>query len=366
VRAGGDRAILALAGALVVAALLSALLPAARPGRSGPRSSSYATQPAGVAALHDLLERRGHPVGRLRRAPAEAGLTPSSTLFVLDPEGLTGADAEALAAFVRAGGRLVAGGGAAVAVAGALLPNAPTWAPGGAREARPAGGAPETRGVRAVRTAGDGRFAQRGGGRAILIDAAGAPVALAADVGRGRLLLLADPSVLQNRLLGSSDAGAFAVGLAGPPARAVVFAESVHGYGEAAGLGALPGEWVLALAGLALAGLAFLWSHGRRLGPPEAVGRALPPPRRDYADAMAVTLGRTHDPAAAAAPVRRAARDGLAERAGLERGAAPAAVAAAARRLGLEEDEALAVAGERDDDVMAAGRALARLRRGVR
>jgi hypothetical protein len=120
----------------------------------------------------------------------------------------------------------------------------------------------------------------------------------------------------------------------------------------------------VALGGGVLAALLGLLAYGRRLGPAEARARELPPPRAAYVDALAIALARTGDRPGAAAPVRAAARDRVLERTGLDGGAAPAAVAAAARRLGLPEDEALAVAGERDEDLLAAGRALARLNGG--
>jgi hypothetical protein len=51
---------------------------------TGPRSSSYATVPDGLAAYADLLDRRGHPVTRLRRAPSEALPEPRGTIVLLD------------------------------------------------------------------------------------------------------------------------------------------------------------------------------------------------------------------------------------------------------------------------------------------
>jgi hypothetical protein len=142
----------------------------------------------------------------------------------------------------------------------------------------------------------------------------------------------------------------------------------VHGYGEATGLAALPGRARWALLLLALAGLAFCWSRARRIGPPEEAERPLPPPRADYVDALAGALVRTRRPAEVARPLRAAARDALARRAGLPGDAPEAELREAARRAGLGGAE---TAGRRRapedlDGALAAGRALARLEREAR
>src|SRR5436853_88166 len=56
----------------------------------------------------------------------------------------------------------------------------------------------------------------------------------------GVVYLLPDASPLQNRLLGTADNAAFGLALAGPSTRPVEFLESYHGYGQSAGLSALP------------------------------------------------------------------------------------------------------------------------------
>src|SRR5207249_7350779 len=103
-------------------------------------------------------------------------------------------------------------------------------------------------------------------------------------VGRGRVALLADASPLQNRFLGEADDAALGLALAGPRKRPVAFVESVHGYGRASGVRAIPTSWRWALGGLVLAALVLIWARGRRLGPAERTTRDLPPPRRDYVD----------------------------------------------------------------------------------
>jgi hypothetical protein len=148
----------------------------------------------------------------------------------------------------------------------------------------------------------------------------------------------------------------------------VVFVESVHGFGRATGLAALPERWKWLLAGMALAALTYLLARARRFGPPEDAARRLPPPRRLYVDALGRTLVRAKDPVAAAAPVREAARRLVLQRAALPGDAGPEALRTAATRLGLSEDEAAAISGADTSrrGVLAAGRALAHLRGGPR
>jgi hypothetical protein len=182
-----------------------------------------------------------------------------------------------------------------------------------------------------------------------------------ADVGRGRIAVMADASSLQNRLLGQADNAALGLSLAGPPRRPVLFAESLHGFGAATGLDAIPGDWVWALSGLALAGIVLALSRARRLGPPERPDRELAPPRRAYAESLGRTLARTSDRGTAVESLQGHGRRLLARACGPD--APDAALRAAALRFGVEESEVDALldpdTGRRDP--LAAGRAYARL-----
>jgi hypothetical protein len=111
-----------------------------------------------------------------------------------------------------------------------------------------------------------------------------------AGAGRGRVVMVADPSPLQNRLLARADNAALALALSGQGP--LTFVESVHGYGAATGLAALPADAGWALILLAAAALALMAARGRRFGPPEAARRELAPPRAAYVDALATTLAR--------------------------------------------------------------------------
>jgi hypothetical protein len=358
-RSPGARAILGIVAFFVVLNVISLAISSLRPEPGGVNSSAYATQPRGAAAVAELLRRGGHPVRYLRTPLAGSRLDPAATLVVLDAPALDGAARRALGRFVRAGGRLVAGGEDA---GRGVVARAPRWAPGGPRTAAPVAAIPETRFVRRVVSAGKGGFVSTGSALAALGEA---PALLAvAAPGRGRALLLADASPLQNRLLARADNAALALALAGPSRRPVTFVESVHGFGRSTGLAALPGRWRLALVVAALAAALWLLSRARRFGPAEDPGPDPPPARREHVEALAIALRRARDPEAALAPVQAAARAQVARRAALGPDAPDAAVREAALRLGFEEDEAAALTGEHGTgEALALGRALARGRR---
>jgi len=329
----------------------------------GPTSSSYATAPGGLRAYAELLAREHHPISRLRTYPHEAVLDPAGTVVVLDPPLVTGLDAVALRRFVEPGGRLIAGGSGSGWLRGAILAPAPTRDP--LRQitiALPIAPAPELAGVTRVRAGGSGGWSSAGaalpllgGDRAALVDVA--------TVGRGRVLLLADPTPLQNGLLGAADNARLGLNLAGASGRPVAFLEAYHGYGKASGLRAIPFRWKLLLAGLILATLTYMVARGRRLGPPELEERELAPPRRVYVESLAGVLGMARRPREALAPLQRHVRNAVAQRAGLRPDADEETMRAAAARLGLPDAEIDAVLGGAGTDVqvMAAGRALARL-----
>jgi hypothetical protein len=334
------------------------------PTPGGPDGSSYATAPEGAAAFAELLGRAGHPMRRLRTPLAERPPDPGTTLVVLDPGQVPPDEARAIGRFVRAGGRLVAGGGP-VYWLGTVLDSPPAWSPSRPGRAKVVVPAPETAGVATVPFQRGGFWKRPGGALPLLATPAGV-VAAVARAGRGRAVLLADASPLHNRGLAAGDAAAFGLALAGGERRPVAFLETVHGYGQRTGLAALPARALWAIAGLALAALALLWSMGRRLGSPEDEERALAPPRRDYVEAVARALSSSGDERGIAEAAARAARRRLAARAGLPAAPGTEALRDAAERFGLGEPETAAVLAERDADALAAGRALVRLEAGRR
>lgn len=347
--------VVALVVALNVVAAVGARL---APEPTGPPYSSYSTSPLGAAGLAELLERDGRRVERLRGSLADARLDPEATVFVLGADRLSSDEADVLGTFLEDGGRLVAGGPQPYWLDG-VVGGVPSWSEGGSESLRPLLPAPEVRAVGTVESEGSGTWDTGGEGLPLLGGETG-PALIADRVGAGRALLLSDVSPVQNATLDEGDNAALALGLAGERDRKVIFVEGVHGFGETRGLSALPSNWKWALGGLALAALAMMWAIGRRFGPPEDERRPLPPPRRRFVDAQALTLARTHAPQEAIAPVRAAACERLTRRAALGPEAGEPQIRQAAEQFGLESDETEAVLGH-NPDVLAAGRALARL-----
>jgi len=337
------------------------------PAPGGPTGSSLATGGRGLAAYRDLLTRFGTRVETVRGNLTEADLDRSKTLIVVDPTQLDDQEGGVLRRFVESGGRLVAGGSVddPQTWLRAVVHDPPRWRPHAGRDARPGNAPDEVPGVTRVRTAGEGTWTSTQPDDRRLVETGGSVVVLARDVGRGTAVLVADPSPLQNRLLDRADNALLALDLAA--SRPVMFAEGAHGYGRSRGLGRIPTGWKLALGGLVLAALVGMVAKGRRLGPPEDDARPLPPPRRAYVDALATTLSRTRDPTRSLAPLQAAARAGLARRGGLAPDAGTDELAAFARGLGWPDDEIRALTGalQTDDEVLAAGRALARLEGGT-
>jgi hypothetical protein len=348
-----------IAGAIVVVNVgLSALQSATGGSPGGPTSSSYATGADGAGAYAELLARAGHEVRRERVFPHESTLDSGATAVVLDPELVVARDAVALRLFVEGGGRLVASE-SGTGWLSAFVKNAPRDAVRGVVKARPLRRITELADVHLVRTAGNAAWVRTS---ASALGAGHSSVLDVAAVGRGRALLLADASPLQNRLLAHDDNAQLALALAGPVRRPVVFFESFHGYGRGTGLAAIPGRWRALLAFGSLAALIFILARVRRLGPPEDEERPLDPPRREYVDAVATTIARTRDRTQALETVRAEVRRLIAIRAGLRPNAADDQLAAAAHRLGFADDEVEVVVRppRSDADALAVGRALAR------
>lgn len=337
----------------------------------GRRSSAYATGDDGLAAYAELLGREGHAIVRTRGPIARATLDPSTTFVVLDPETFTADDADALLNFVVNGGRLVIGG-TPPSYFPALRDVPPAWQPSGPTQWSEI--APSLAPIARVVSAGEGNFSNIGTTNVIVGDA-GEALVTQATVGQGTVVFVADPSPLQNRLLATADNAALGLALAGEADRTVVFPEGVHGYGPSRGISAIPNDWKIALAGLAIAGLTLMWARGRRLGPPEDTSRQLPPPRAAYVDALGSTLARTRRPDESLEIVARRVREHIDARA--VPGADGAAGATAdldraefARRghaVGLSEEEIAAVlVPVTDESVLAIGRALSRVEQSTR
>ena len=351
---------LAIAAALVAVNVALALVRSLTGGTPGGQpSSSYATGPEGAAAYAELLSRAGHPVTRLRREPSRAALDPSETLVLLDAAFVEDADRDALGRFVEAGGRLLVGGAAGRWLR-RVVPEAPRWTPGRVRAPRLLAPTPELARVRSV--VADGRGAWQGGAALPVLGSDDGALLSVADA-PGRVLLLADTTPLRNELLDEADNAALGLALAGPAGRPVRFLESYHGYGEATGFAAVPGRWWTAFALAFAAAVALMLARGRRLGPPQPPERELPPPRRVYVESLGGVLARTRGKEQSVAPVRARALALVAERAALGPEPSEEELRAAGERLGVSAEELDALLGSARRDVLAAGRALARLTR---
>ncbi len=122
------RLALAIVGGLVALGVVLAIIDRLSPAPEGPASSSYATSPAGLAAYASLLERNGHPVRRVRTPIADREPRAGETLVVLDPDVMEPQEARAIGDWVRAGGRLVAGGVGDASWLESVLEEPPEWA----------------------------------------------------------------------------------------------------------------------------------------------------------------------------------------------------------------------------------------------
>jgi hypothetical protein len=323
----------------------------------GPVSSSFATAPNGAAAYAELLRRFDRPVLQLREPLDETFLDPRTTLVLLDPgPSVTAADGRAVRGFVEAGGRAVVGGDP-TGWLGNVLDRPPEWRPDASETAQALGLA----GVSVVRTAGEGAWVEPQGRTLIVAD--DLPVVVEQRLGRGTLALVADPSPLQNRLLGDADNAALGIALAGE--RPVAFAEGVHGYGPASGLGAIPARWWWVFGGLCLAAVVLALARGRRLGPAELPWRELPPARVEFAEALATQLAKARPREDGVRTARRVARARLARALGLAPEAADAELRAraAARRFDPEVLDALLGDGVGEADLLAVGRGLGSVER---
>jgi hypothetical protein len=332
---------------------------------SGPSSSSLATDATGYEAWADLLAQSGHAVVRYREPLNQAlgGTPPVSTVVVADPASLSSAEITSLHQFLVDGGRVVAIGVKTVPLLQSVLgTGAPRWAPVALDDATPAGApVPETTGVGLVSATGSGGSWSSDGRAQPILEEDGAALALVAGVGQGRLVMVADSSVFSNQELATADNAQFALDVVGPAGARVAFDENAHGFGEGTGFGGLPLSWQWTVViGTVAAGL-WLWSRGRRFGPPELAGRVLPPPRRRYVEAVGTLLARTRPSGAGVEPVRSAARALLAVRASVPPDVGDAVLAGAASEAGVPQEVVAGAlgGGQTGADVLAAGRALA-------
>lgn len=331
----------------------------------GPHSSAYAAGPTGLSTWAQAANAAGHPVARARVPLDVLDLDPSHTVVLLDVAEVAPVERDALAAFVRAGGRLVVGGamsGPWLAELAVLPSTTQPFEPVG----KPAVVTDEVAGVSYVETVGDPVF--RDGTLIPLLACRNGVVAGFATLRsdplnqphRLGLVVVADASIFQNRLIGVRDNGRFALQVLGEPGRPVLFAEAGHGFTAPAGVAALPGR--VLLAALLLLVAAAVLAAARRT---EAASRARPPAYNDHLAMVAARLADGGDDTATATFLRDLALDEL-QRAS---GTPEADLRRAAGRLGIDPAD-VDLLQRRDaaaaPTLEAAGRVLARTTTAIR
>jgi hypothetical protein len=327
-----SRGAIALAGAAGVALLVAAVVTSAPRGEAALHrfASSRSTGGAGVAAAARWLDATGRPQRRLG-GKAEAPRAGETWLLLAPAVALDEGAAEALEAHASAGGLVIwALGEGGEAEQPALSRRLAARRLPGPGERTVTSLAPHPLfDELALRTTGAGVASDRPGARPVLGDAE-RPAAVAVPIGRGEVLLLGSPALLDNRHLPEGDALSLWVRVAARGA--VAFDERflrpvAPGLAASAGPAGLVG---LQLGLLALLLAAALWPRfgAVRPPPPEGAERTT----RDYLTSLAGLYRRAGaEPELAEATWRRLRRR-------LERDAGVAAglpVEEAARRLAL-------------------------------
>ena len=364
----GVIAVIAIVVGVIVLNLIAAGLDDAVGGNepSGEPGSAYSTTSTGLGGYAQLLAAYDYPIRRQRGALADADLDPDGALFVVGTtatEPLTPDEIATVTDFVDAGGRAILVGLDAATIE--AISGVDIDAVSGA--ARYTSFAPALGDLSVVRANGGAAYDPAGVDVAVLASEGDVALLVSTGVGDGEVLLLADSAPIENDLLVVDDNAAFGLTLPGPEGTTVTFAEGIHGYGESDGISAIPTEWKVALLGLLAALVVFAWARGRRLGPPDQPNRTLPPPRGEYVDALAGSLARTREPAAALDGLDTWARARVARRAGLGAEFETAELERAARELGFDDAEiaALSRPPRNDAEVLSLGRAVARASEGT-
>jgi len=323
---------------------------------TGPGGSATTTGPPGLAAFAELLEQTGHGVSYLRTSFDRARLDPNSTIFAIGGTTPSAAEVSALRRFTESGGRLVISQEGRLARL--LLDLPPTWRGIRSQDCAPVAPLPTVAGIDRVTTAGAGAWTDTG--EALPVLAGEQIIAAVAVLGEGQVVLLAQHDMLENENLADADNARFGLNLAA--GRDVVFAEHLI-HGSTTGLAALSWRWKLAGALLVAALVLWLAAASRRFGPPEEKERSLPPPRRDYIDALAAGLAGTRQPAAAVRPLQQRALKKLEENNNPATAPDKRAIMRAASRFGLTAAEASALTGDprSASEVTTAGRAALRV-----
>ncbi len=274
-----------LAALLLAVLLIAAYLSARPPVPTAATRASNDDAFGGYAAWYELEQREGIDVARFRSHHDALAADGTETLIVAFPQpGVATlwnpSEAKALAAWVAGGGHLV--------VAGSLAPVGVSL-----RDTSRAGGPLQGPWSAYVTHLAPSlarlMLPARLHARVLLADRGG-PLAARYTRGRGTVLALADPALLENRALARDDDARFAF-LAAQPAHQggrVAFDEAIRGdIVERPWYRALDDPEKLALALAAFAGLLWLLDGLLRLGPPVRVTPPREPTSAEFVAAVA-------------------------------------------------------------------------------
>jgi hypothetical protein len=268
-----------LAGVLAV---LVAVIVIAGPGSSADDDpSSTANGRAGTLALYDWLSGTGAGVHRIYSAFDLGGTDVLISADPLDDYAYTPGDDATLTSFLDGGGEAILGISDPDSVAAVLDPLGIAAQPSELTSAAPSQPFPGSAGVASVPLAAPGAgssgivwaFSGGGGSLVPLLGDPRAPVAVAVQVGAGRLYLLGSEYPLSNDGLRRAGSAAFVLGLVESARGDRVGFDEVHHLGTAGagdqGLSAVfQGPLLAAVLLAVLVVLAYLVTSGRRLGRP--------------------------------------------------------------------------------------------------
>lgn len=329
------RLFIAITASAAVAIAAFAFLRSYALGSTTAQYSSYSKSADGYDTWYRLLASYNVDVAPVRGNLTAAKLDPARTLVIAgDTRDLSRWEIRNVVAFVRDGGRLVVigdPGELGSAITGGWFDRSPF----GPTDYRPLTQDPTTDGVTTV-TGGDGEFSKVDA--TPLYGSRSSVVTVAASLGKGTAIFVADPMPMTNAAIDRDDNALYALRLT-TLNRPVDFAEGIHGFRDNEFYADVPIGWRLAALGLILAGVVFMISRARRLGPAEREFRTLPPPRRLYIDAFARALRKAKQPSRSVTTVQRNVRRIIGERSGISPDASDEAFIAGGIRLGIPEDE---------------------------
>jgi hypothetical protein len=305
-------------------------------GSGSVNAAPDSTSASGYAALVSLIQQNGHKVTSDAASLVALG-SPGAGTVVVTNNVLSPAENRAVARLVRSGWLLVVIGGDSLETIRPLAGSAISWTSGGPTTYFVSDNGSEDAGVGSVDTDGAGTFTDIGNATPLL-GSGGETLAATAAVGAGRVDFIADSSVFANDHLADADNAAFALDVFGRSATPVTI--SVANQTSRSGLGVLPASWRLALLILLFAWVAWIFSIGKRLGPPDGVDdRLAAPARRSYVDSLATLLTRAKDPTPVGDELAHLFRRHLGRRVGSGLSSGEDLVRAA-RQAGLTEQEA--------------------------